>query len=89
MAFWGRLIDALVVLFALFFIFLGVGFVYYGLTGSALTGTDVAIEGGRGWGKVAVGLVFFLAAAPMLYYVFHPSAKGLPPPERKTKPPAT
>jgi len=84
---WGRLVDVLVVLFALFFVFIGVAFLYLGLTGRNLTGSDVAVEGGAGWAKVGVGLVFFLAAAPMFYYVFHPGARGLAKAEKRTKPP--
>lgn len=84
MTFWSRVVDALVVFFALFFIFLGLGFIYFGVTGAGLPWSDAPIEGGQGSPKVVLGFVFLLAAAPMLYFVFHPSAKGMPPAKRKT-----
>jgi hypothetical protein len=85
---WSRVVNALVVAFALFFAFIGFGLLYFGVSGQAISGTDVEIEGGPGWDKIALGLIFLLAAAPMFYYVFSPTAKGLPePPKRGPKPP--
>ena len=80
---WDRVVNTLVVAFALFFVWIGLSFLFL-----PLTGTDKPIEGGATWDKAVIGVVFLLAAAPMFYYVFSKNAKGLPPPEKKAKPPA-
>lgn len=82
MGFWDRLVNGLAVVSAAFFVYIGIAFLIM-----PLAGTGKAIEGGASPDKAFVGIAFLLAAAPLLYYVFAPSARGLPPPERKAPPP--
>lgn len=88
---WNRIVNVLVVLFASFFVFVGLSFLLLPLTGWTLLGHQAGIEGGASWDKALLGLVFLLAAAPMYYYIFSKNAKSLPPPVKrpqKKEPPA-
>ena len=78
---WDAIVNTLVVLFALFFCIIGLAFLVMGFR------PDARLDEGPAWQKAALGLVFFLAAAPMLYYVFSKNARGLPPPQKKKRAP--
>lgn len=70
MGLWQWIVNALVFVTALIFAFIGARFVLMPLVGFGGT-----IEGGPGWDKAVVGLLFLLAAAPMFYYVFSKNAR--------------
>lgn len=76
------IVNVLVVLFALFFCFIGVAFLVMTFR------PDDRLDAGPAWQKGALGLVFLLAAAPMMYYVFSKNARGLPPVQKKARKPA-
>lgn len=73
MGLWRLFVDVLVVGFALFFTLVGIRFL-----GMAVTGIPELVEPGVLFEKVALGLIFLLAAAPMFYYVIARRTHALP-----------